>query len=123
MEIEIADELWISFQYVSIFWRSYHLFLWLISPILWTLVFVKLFLISVNTSSRIGDYLIEASLPVYLIHHPLSLVYAFFVIDLEYSIYLKFFGHVIFVLILSFLVHEYMIRRVGFLRIIFGLKN
>lgn len=123
MEIEINDELWISFQYVSIFWRSYHLFLWLISPILWTLVFVKLFLISVNNSSRIGDYLIEASLPVYLIHHPLSLVYAFFVINLEYSVYSKFIGHVLFVLILSFLIHEFMIRRVGFLRIIFGLKN
>lgn len=123
MELEISDPLWIYFSYANPWYRSVHIFLWVVSPFLWTSFFVSLFHAIGNKEGKVGSYLIEASLPIYLLHHPISLLYAYVVKDLSYSLWEKFLFHNIVVLLFTFLFYEGFIRRSKSLRFLFGLKT
>lgn len=122
MDFEIFDPLWIYFSYVNPWYRSFHIFLWVLSPFLWTMFFVSLFGFLGNKEGKLGSYIIDASLPIYLLHHPISLSYAYIVRDLQFSIWEKFLFHNVVVLCFSFLMYEFLIRRSKPLRFLFGLK-
>ncbi|GBF40778.1 acyltransferase [Leptospira ellinghausenii] len=122
MELEISDPLWIYFSYANPMFRIFHIFLWVLSPFLWTVFFVFAFVQFGNEEGKMGTYIIEASLPIYLLHHPISLIYAYIMKDSPYPIWGKFLFHNLFVLALSFLLYEILIKRTRSLRFIFGLK-
>lgn len=122
-EIEIEDPLWIYFQYVNGWIRALHIFLWVLSPFLWTSFLVSIFQALGNKGGKVGSYLIEASLPIYLVHHPISLFYAYWVKDMEWGIWVKFISQILVVLGCSFLLYEFLIRKIKPLRFLFGLKN
>ncbi|PJZ44095.1 acyltransferase family protein [Leptospira brenneri] len=122
-DMEIEDPLWIYFQYVNVWIRASHIFLWVLSPFLWTNFLVFVFQSFGNKDGKLGSYLIEASLPIYLVHHPISLVYAFWVRNLGWGIWTKFLLHILVVLVLSFFLYEFLIRKIKPLRFLFGLKS
>ncbi|MCW7459686.1 acyltransferase family protein [Leptospira bandrabouensis] len=122
-DLEIDDPLWINFQYVNVWIRSLHILLWVISPFLWTSFLIIIFQSFGNKDGKLGVYLIEASLPIYLVHHPISLLYAYWVREMEWGIWVKFLSHVIVVLGVSFFLYEFLIRKRKPLRFLFGLKN
>lgn len=122
MDFEITDPLWIYFSYVNPWFRSIHVFLWVLSPFLWTMFFVSFFVKWGNQEGKIGAYIIESSLPIYLLHHPISLIYAYIVKDLPYPLWCKFIFHNLVVLLFSFLLYEFLIQRSKPLRFLFGLK-
>ncbi|MCW7494448.1 acyltransferase family protein [Leptospira sp. 2 VSF19] len=122
-ELEIDDPLWINFQYANLWNRTLHIFLWVIAPFLWTSFLVYIFQTFGNKDGRLGFYLIEASLPIYLLHHPMSLVYAYWVREMPWGIWVKFISHILVVLGVSFFFYEFLIRKMKPLRFLFGLKS
>lgn len=121
-ELEVHDQMWISYRYVSFYWRTLHLGLWILGAILWSIICIQLFSVYFSNKTKLGEYLIEASLPIYLLHHPLSLFFAFLFFDRTEPIWIKMVLHLLFVVFFCLVLYEVLIRRWNFLRILFGLK-
>ncbi|WP_209403641.1 acyltransferase family protein [Pseudozobellia sp. WGM2] len=75
-----------------------------------------------NKPSKTLSYLSQAAYPVYIIHMFVLYAGALFILPLEISILLKFIAIVIFTGVGCFLIYEFVLRRIGFLRPLFGLK-
>ena len=75
-----------------------------------------------NKPSKILSYLSQAAYPVYIIHMFVLYAGASFILPLEIPIIVKFIGVVAFTGIVCYLIYEFIIRRIGFLRPLFGLK-
>jgi glucan biosynthesis protein C len=121
-QIEITDPLWMPYFYGGVTSRMWHLFLWCLSPFVWTRFFVLLFQSIANVSNPFTVYLVNASLPIYLLHHPISLLTAFFFRNLDIPVYAKFCLHTFIVLGFSFLIYDTLIKNTIILRRLFGLK-
>ena len=67
-------------------------------------------------------YAQEAVLPVFLLHQPVILVIAYFVVRWNTGIFPKLVTVVISSLLVTLSLYEFVIRRIGFLRMIFGMK-
>jgi|JI8StandDraft_1071087.scaffolds.fasta_scaffold00022_40 glucan biosynthesis protein C len=121
-QIEISDPLWMPYFSFGIEKRAYHIFLWCISPLVWTKVLVMFFQKYVNFTNPFTMYLVESSLPIYLLHHPISLSVAFYFRTLTFPLYVKFSIHTLIVFSLSFILYDVLIKNSTLLRKIFGLK-
>jgi len=88
--------------------------------VLAALALARRFLIAPHPILRYGR---GAALPLYLVHQPLLVVVAWFVVPLELGITAKFLIICILSLLLSFAVYEGIIRRLGPLRCCFGLAT
>jgi len=88
--------------------------------VLAALALARRFLIAPHPILRYGR---GAALPLYLVHQPLLVVVAWFVVPLELGITAKFLIICILSLLLSFAVYEGIIRRLGPLRCCFGLTT
>lgn len=121
-ELELSDPLWKRIEWVPLVPRLIHLFLWILLPFLWTYSLVSIFFLFAKNEGRFGNYLLDASLPVYLVHHPVSLGVAFFLIRWELSLFTKFTLHLILVFMISFGIYHFLIRPWSLVRIFFGLK-
>ncbi len=75
-----------------------------------------------NKPGKTLSYLSQAAYPVYIIHMFVLYVGAMFILPLEIPILLKFLGIVAFTGAGCFLIYEFILRRVVFLRPLFGLK-
>ncbi len=75
-----------------------------------------------NKPSNILSYLSQAAYPVYIIHMFVLYLGAMFILPLQIPIMLKFIGIVAFTGLVCYLIYEFIIRRVNFLRPLFGLK-
>ena len=75
-----------------------------------------------NKPSKILSYLSQAAYPVYIIHMFVLYAGAMFILPLEIPILLKFIAIVAFTGVGCFLIYEFALRRIGFLRPFFGLK-
>ena len=75
-----------------------------------------------NKPSKILSYLSQAAYPVYIIHMFVLYAVAMFILPLELPILLKFVGIVAFTGLACYLIYEFIIRRIGFLKPLFGLK-
>ena len=75
-----------------------------------------------NRPSKTLSYLSQAAYPVYIIHMFVLYAGAMFILPLEIPILLKFIGIVVFTGLACYLIYEFIIRRIGFLRPLFGLK-
>ncbi len=68
-------------------------------------------------------YLARAAYPVYIIHMPILSLIAFYVVRLDLDIALKFFTITIFSLLVALAIYDGLIRRIGVLRMLFGLRE
>ncbi len=75
-----------------------------------------------NKPSKTLSYLSQAAYPVYIIHMFVLYSGALFILPLEIPILLKFIGIVAFTGVGCYVIYEFIIRRIGFLRPLFGLK-
>ncbi len=75
-----------------------------------------------NKPSKTLSYLSQAAYPVYIIHMFVLYAGAMFILPLEIPIMLKFIGIVAFTGLACYVIYEFIIRRIGFLRPLFGLK-
>ena len=75
-----------------------------------------------NRESPLLRYLAEAAYPFYILHEPLEMLVALFVIRLQTSIAVKFTLIVLLTTALSLAVYDLVVRRIGLLRFLFGMK-
>lgn len=75
-----------------------------------------------NKPSSALSYLSQAAYPVYIIHMFVLYGGAMIILPLDVPVMLKFTLIVIFTFVVCSLIYEFLIRRVGFLRPLFGLK-
>lgn len=75
-----------------------------------------------NKPSKTLSYLSQAAYPVYIIHMFVLYAGAMLLLPLKIPVLLKFIGIVVFTGLACYLIYEFIIRRVGFLRPLFGLK-
>ena len=75
-----------------------------------------------NKPSKILSYLSQAAYPVYIIHMFVLYAGAMLILPLEMPTVLKFIVITAFTGIMCYLIYEFIIRRIGFLRPFFGLK-
>ncbi len=68
------------------------------------------------------SYANEAVLPIYILHQPIILTLGFFIIPLQLPILVKYLIITCLALSISLGCYEYIIRRVNFVRYVFGLK-
>lgn len=68
-------------------------------------------------------YLSQAAYPVYIIHMFVLYAGAYLILPMELPVFVKFIGVVAFTGIVCYLLYEFVIRRVWFLRPLFGLKG
>jgi len=76
-----------------------------------------------NKPSKTLSYLSQAAYPVYIIHMFVLYAGALLILPLNIPILLKFISIVVFTGLVCYLIYEFIIRRVGFLRPLFGLKS
>ncbi|MBM1105682.1 acyltransferase family protein [Aurantibacter crassamenti] len=75
-----------------------------------------------NKSSKLLNYLSKAAYPVYIIHMFALFAGAMLILPLEIPVLVKFVCIVAFTCLTCYLIYEFIIRRIGFLRPLFGLK-
>jgi len=75
-----------------------------------------------NKPSKTLSYLSQAAYPVYIIHMFVLYAAALFILPLEIPILLKFICIVAFTGLACYLIYEFIIKRIGLLRPLFGLK-
>jgi glucan biosynthesis protein C len=75
-----------------------------------------------NKPSKTLSYLSQAAYPVYIIHMFALYAAAMFILPLEIPILLKFISILAFTGLACYLIYEFVIKRIGFLRPLFGLK-
>jgi glucans biosynthesis protein C len=68
------------------------------------------------------SYLSQAAYPIYIIHMFVLYVGAMIILPLELPVIVKFISIIVFTGTMCYLIYEFMIRRIGFLRPLFGLK-
>lgn len=76
-----------------------------------------------NKPSQTLSYLSQAAYPVYIIHMFVLYAGALFILPLKIPILLKFICIVAFTGLVCYLIYEFIIRKIGFLRPLFGLKS
>lgn len=78
---------------------------------------------NLNRPSILLSYLSQAAYPVYIIHMFVLYAGAYFILPLEIPVVLKFILIVVFTGTVSFLLYEFVIKRINFIRPLFGLKG
>lgn len=118
--ISTIDPYWSYFGYAGIGIRILHIFLKCLGGWIWIAFFIRLFQKFFFETSSFTAYLRESSLPVYLIHHPISLGIGFLVVETSLSIWLKFGLHIVLVYAVTFGVYHFVIRGSNFWLTILG---
>ena len=107
---------------VSISWAVFMIIRVLL---VWNMIFFILYLGDkyLNFSNQALKYTSEASMPFYILHQPIIILLGFFIYNLDWSVPVKliFLVSAAFGIIMS--LYQLLIRRVQFLRVLFGLKE
>jgi glucans biosynthesis protein C len=88
----------------------------------WTAFILFIGMRFLDRSSKALRYAQEAILPFFVVHHPVILIIAFFVVQWKMSLLSKLLVVLLGAFVLSLGLYQYIIRRVGPLRIMFGMK-
>ena len=75
-----------------------------------------------NRSGKILRYLSQAVYPIYILHMLFLYLGSYLIFPMEIDVRVKFFMVLLFTVVGCFLTYEFMIRRVKFIRVLFGLK-
>lgn len=121
--VSTIDPYWSYFGYTGFGMRILHIFLKCLGGWIWIAFFIRLFQLFFNKTGKLSSYLRESSLPVYLIHHPISLGVGFLVVSTGLSIWIKFSIHIFSVYALTFLVYHFIIRDSNFWLTVLGNKG
>lgn len=107
-------------------YTTYHLeapgYLMAMESICWIFGIFGLFFQYLNRPSRLLTYLSKAAYPVYIIHMFVLYLGAWLLLPLKMPPLLQFVAITIFTFTVCFVLYEFLIRRVGFLRPLFGLR-
>ena len=76
-----------------------------------------------NRPSDILRYLSQAAYPIYIIHMGVLYLGSYLILPMEINPWIQFIGINIFNFALCFLVYEFVLKRIGFIRPLFGLGN
>lgn len=87
----------------------------------WVLTVLALGMRTLNFTNRTLEYTRQAVLPIFVIHQPVIIVIAFFVVQWSLGIPLKMLIVIFGSLLVCLLLYEYLIRRVAVLRVMFGM--
>ena len=75
-----------------------------------------------NQPSKRLSYLSAAVYPIYILHFPIQYFFSLYILSLPTSAFIKFILVVLCVFGLSFAIYEFMIKRLNWLRPLFGMK-
>ncbi|MBS4201164.1 acyltransferase family protein [Bacillus sp. FJAT-49732] len=67
-------------------------------------------------------YMNEAAFPIYILHQSILVIVGYYIVKLNFGIFPKFFMIMIATLIASFLLYEFVIKRLAVARMLFGIK-
>lgn len=95
----------------------------LLNIIAWVLVVLGLGQRFLNFEHPFVKYANTAVYPFYIIHQPILVLFAFWVVKFELNLYLKYLLLIVLTFGISYLCYEFFIKRVTVLRPYFGLKN
>jgi len=98
------------------------MYLTAVESISWILGVFGLGYCYLNKPSKLLSYLSAAVYPVYIIHMFVLYAGALIILPLELHPMLQFIGITVFTFIFCFLIYEFILKRVAFLRPLFGLK-
>ncbi|EMJ97492.1 acyltransferase [Leptospira sp. B5-022] len=121
--VSTIDPFWSYFGYAGFGMRILHIFLKCLGGWIWIAFFIRLFQLFFNKAGKLNSYLRESSLPVYLIHHPISLGIGFLVVSTGLSIWIKFSLHILLVYAITFLTYHFIIRDSDFWLTVLGNKG
>lgn len=128
----LAVTSWIVFEIVV---RSHHapaydyslvsaLFVLLLSYTswFWVMALLGLGMRYLNRSGRLLDYLNEATFPVYVLHMPVLTIVAFYAVHWHINLLGDYLAIVAITVLVTLLIYDLVVRRVGVLRFLFGLR-
>lgn len=121
--ISTIDPYWSYFGYTGYSNRILHIFLKCLGGWIWIEFFIRLFQLYFYHTNKLSSYLRESSLPVYLIHHPISLGVGFLVVSSGLSIWIKFALHIFLVYLVTFAIYHFVIRDSNFWLTVLGNKG
>ncbi|MCJ8007098.1 acyltransferase family protein [Lederbergia wuyishanensis] len=75
-----------------------------------------------NFPHKAITYMNEAAFPIYIIHQSILVVVGYYIVKLNVGIYSKFFMIMFLTLLASFLLYEFVIKRLAVTRMLFGIK-
>ncbi|MEW6653188.1 MAG: acyltransferase family protein [Bacteroidota bacterium] len=93
--------------------------IFLISWLLAVLGYSRMFFVK---SNKLIVYCTEAVYPLYILHQSVMLTFGYYIIQMQQSIPVKFVLVVVSTFGGSLLIYELLIKRIGFMRVLFGLK-
>ncbi|XDD49614.1 acyltransferase family protein [Leptospira sp. WS92.C1] len=119
-EISRIDPFWSYFGYTGTWRRVLHIFLkctagWLMIRLLIG-VFQKFF----DFKNAKTEYMRTGSLPIYLIHHPISLLSGYLVVHTSFGITTKFLLHLFLVFVFTLVIYHFIIRPSRWINLILG---
>ena len=93
-----------------------------LESMLWIWAILGFSHVYLNRDSPIFIYLRSAVFPVYILHQPIQYALAFLIFPAEIPAFLKFILLVVGVLIVSFGIYEFLLRRIGYIAPYFGMR-
>ncbi|MCR2823639.1 acyltransferase family protein [Lederbergia panacisoli] len=75
-----------------------------------------------NFPHKAVSYMNEAAFPIYIVHQSILVVIGYYIIQLNYGVFLKFLIIMFLTLAVSFAFYEFIIKRIAIARVLFGLK-
>lgn len=119
---EKFDPLWKAYFWGGEYKRFIHILFSSMAAWIFIYFFIEFFKRFFNFENKITIYLRNSSLPIYLIHHPISLIIGYLLKDSVLGVYPTFFLHSIFVIILSFTIYDSLIRTSPMWQRLFGVQ-
>jgi glucans biosynthesis protein C len=119
---EKTDPLWTGYFWGGGITRLFHLFLSSLTAWSFIYFFIEFFKRFFREENSFTIYLRDGSLPIYLIHHPISLILGFILIPLDLDVWIKFSIHLVLVFILSYSIYDAIIKPSPLWRRLMGMK-
>lgn len=120
--LERTDPLWMEFFGPQGWIRFFHLFFAVVTAWIFIYFLIELFKRFVDRETSLGIYLRDSSLPIYLIHHPVSLTIGYFLLPLDWNLWVKFWFHLFIVLLTSFTIYDSIAKPSFLWRKLLGVK-
>ncbi|MCB0731935.1 MAG: acyltransferase family protein [Ignavibacteriae bacterium] len=76
-----------------------------------------------NKPSKLLTYTNESVYPLYILHQSIMIIFGYYIIHLDWNVYLKFWVIVLITFGGSFLFYELFIKRFNMMRLLFGMKS
>lgn len=97
---------------------------WLaVESVSWILAIFSLAHQYLNNSSNTLSYLSKAAYPIYIVHMAVLYIGSLLLFPLKISVYAKFFLLVAFTVLVSWLLYEFIIKRIKIFRLLFGIAS